>query len=123
MLVPFYLVNTIYGILFYKTRSKYLHQLSPLCVEKKNHTLKNILTTFLGYTPAFESGWYIISISLLYILYFILLLNLSNIIGLIFLLFLFIVMVLFYMEEIIKVLVGLKVLIGIEVYFLFYIEF
>ncbi len=122
VLVPFYLINTIYGILFYKTRSKYLHQLNPLCVEKKNHTLKNILTTFLGYTPAFESGWYIISISLLYIVFYITF-KLSNIIELIFLLFLFIVMVLFYMEEIIKVLVDLKVLIGIEVYFLFYMEF
>ena len=71
VLVPFYLINTIYGILFYKTRSKYLHQLNPLCVEKKNYTLKNILTTFLGYTPAFESGWYCISISLLYIVFYI----------------------------------------------------
>ena len=121
VLIPFYLINTLYGILFYKTRNQYFFQYTPLCIEK-NKTLKYILTTFLGYTPAYENGWYVISVSLLYIIFYITL-DLLKIIGLIFLLFLFISLGLFYMVKIIKVLVGLKVLIGIKVPFLFCMEF
>ena len=71
VLIPFYLINTLYGLLFYFTRNKYFYQYTPLCVGIKNHNLKNILNTFLGYTPAYENGWYIISISLLYIVFYI----------------------------------------------------
>ena len=71
VLIPFYLINTLYGILFYYTQNKYFSQLNPFCVNEKNKNLKFILTTFLGYTPAFENGWYIISVSLLYIVFYI----------------------------------------------------
>ena len=71
VLIPFYLINTLYGILFYKTRNQYFFQNTPLCVGKNNKNLKYILTTFLGYTPAYQNGWYCISISLLYIVFYI----------------------------------------------------
>ena len=120
-LIPFYLINTLYGILFYNTRNKYFYQHNPLCVIKKNKIPKYILTTFLGYTPAYESGWYCISISLLYIVFYITFRFIKYHWINIFIIFIYSSCTILYGRNQ-KVLVGLKVLIGILVYFLFCME-
>ena len=68
ILIPFYLVNTICGLLFYYTGRKYYTSSNHLRLREKNPTI--IFETFSGIIPAYYMGWYSIVLTILTILFY-----------------------------------------------------
>ena len=67
ILIPFYLVNTICGLLLYYSGRKYYTSLNHLRLREKNPTI--IFETFSGIIPAYYIGWYSIVLTILTILF------------------------------------------------------
>ena len=68
ILIPFYLVNTICGLIFYYTGRKYYNSSNHLRLREKNPTI--IFETFSGIIPAYYIGWYTIVLTILTILFY-----------------------------------------------------